>query len=177
MTFYEFIKENLIASLIGLVIFFLFLFFPILLIILPAIGYIYSQITETKPRYPTFDNFDVKSFPKNHHTNEISNYKPIRGNRLMSSAERNAYLASPSWQSLRQQVITRDKVCQLTGSSQNLEVHHITYDNLGAEYLEDLVLLSRKAHQFVHDYYGSYDRTNTYPIEPLKNNLILLNIS
>ena len=94
--------------------------------------------------------------------------RPIRGNRFMSTAERNAYLLSPKWKALRQLVIERDVVCQLTGDTTRLEVHHITYDNLGNEYLEDLVLLSRRAHQFVHDYYGSYDRNNTYPIEPLK---------
>ena len=94
--------------------------------------------------------------------------RPIRGNRLMSTAERNAYLLSPKWKALRKLVIERDVVCQLTGDTINLEVHHVTYDNLGNEYLEDLVLLSRRAHQFVHDYYGSYDRNNTYPIEPLK---------
>lgn len=90
--------------------------------------------------------------------------QPIRGNRFMSATERNAYLQSPQWKALRKLVIGRDKCCQLTGSITNLEVHHITYDNLGNEYLDDLVLLSRKAHQFVHDYYGSYDRTHTYPI-------------
>ena len=94
--------------------------------------------------------------------------RPIRGNRFMSTSERNAYLLSPQWKALRKLVIERDVVCQLTGDTTRLEVHHITYDNLGNEYLEDLVLLSRRAHQFVHDYYGSYDRTNTYPIEPLK---------
>ena len=94
--------------------------------------------------------------------------RPIRGNRFMSTSERNAYLLSPQWKALRKLVIERDVVCQLTGDTTNLEVHHITYDNLGNEYLEDLVLLSRRAHQFVHDYYDSYSRNNTYPIEPLK---------
>lgn len=96
--------------------------------------------------------------------------KPIRGNRFMPTAERNAYLLSPQWKALRKLVIARDKCCQLTGDVTKLEVHHITYDNLGNEYLDDLVLLSRRAHQFVHDYYGSYDRNNTYPItEKLRN--------
>ena len=93
-----------------------------------------------------------------------STAKPIRGNRLMSATERTAYLLSPQWKALRKLVIARDKCCQLTGDITDLEVHHITYDNLSNEYLEDLVLLSRKAHQFVHNYYGSYDRNNTYPI-------------
>ena len=104
-----------------------------------------------KNRPTTTDNTDVP-------------IRPIRGNRLMTTAERNAYLLSPQWKALRKLVIERDKCCQLTGDVTYLEVHHIHYDNLGNEYLDDLVLLSRRAHQFVHDYYGSYDRYNTYPI-------------
>jgi hypothetical protein len=162
MTTFEFIKANPIAALLGFVIFFSFLFFPILLLVVPVIGWVYIYFTEdrtTKPKQP------LSSTPQQ---TTLTNSRPIRGNRLMSTAERNAYLNSPQWQALRKLVIERDIVCQLTGDTTDLEVHHITYDNLSNEYLEDLVLLSRRAHQFVHDYYGSYDRNNTYPIEPLK---------
>lgn len=149
MNFYEFVTEHPLSALVGISFFFAFLFFPLLFLIPVAIYGIYSFI-----KTPSIE-LD---------TPQPNNVKPIRGNRLMTTAERNAYFNSPQWQTLRQQVKARDKVCQLTGATDNLEVHHITYDNLGNEYLDDLVLLSRKAHQFVHDYYGSYDRNNTYPI-------------
>ena len=149
MNFYEFVTEHPLSALVGISFFFAFLFFPLLFLIPVAIYGIYSFI-----KTPSIE-LD---------TPQPNNVKPIRGNRLMTTAERNAYFNSPQWQTLRQQVKARDKVCQLTGATDNLEVHHITYDNLGNEYLDDLVLLSRKAHQFVHDYYGSYDRNNIYPI-------------
>lgn len=149
MNFYEFVTEHPLSALVGISFFFAFLFFPLLFLIPVAIYGIYSFI-----KTPSIE-LD---------TPQPNNVKPIRGNRLMTTAERNAYFNSPQWQTLRQQVKARDKVCQLTGATDNLEVHHITYDNLGNEYLDDLVLLSRKAHQFVHDYYGSYDRNNTYSI-------------
>lgn len=149
MNFYEFVTEHPLSALVGISFFFAFLFFPLLFLIPVAIYGIYSFI-----KTPSIE-LD---------TPQPNNVKPISGNRLMTTAERNAYLLSPQWKALRQQVIQRDQVCQLTGATDNLEVHHITYDNLGNEYLEDLVLLSRKAHQFIHDYYGSYDRTHTYPI-------------
>ncbi len=149
MNFYEFVTEHPLSALVGISFFFAFLFFPLLFLIPVAIYGIYSFI-----KTPSIE-LD---------TPQPNNVKPIRGNRLMTTAERNGYFNSPQWQTLRQQVKARDKVCQLTGATDNLEVHHITYNNLGNEYLDDLVLLSRKAHQFVHDYYGSYDRNNTYPI-------------
>ena len=159
MTTFQFIKENPIAAVLGLVLFFSFLFFPILVLVVLAVSWIYTYFTENKITK------SKQSFPHSTTQQPTSTYsRPIRGNRLMTTAERNAYFNSPQWQTLRQQVKARDKVCQLTGATDNLEVHHITYDNLGNEYLDDLVLLSRKAHQFVHNYYGSYDRNNTYPI-------------
>lgn len=158
MTPIEFIKANPFTAVLAVVILFFLLFFPVLVIVLVVAGFIYERFfiepTSIK-QYPHYDPLDQLNIPYS---------RPIRGNRLMSTAERNAYLQSPQWKALRQQVIQRDKVCQLSGATDNLEVHHITYDNLGNEYLDDLVLLSRKAHQFIHDYYGSYDRTHTYPI-------------
>lgn len=153
MTTFEFFKAYPISAVLGIAVFFLLLFFPIIIIGLAVTGFLYNYFTSVK---------SPAVFTDNRQNN--CNTKPLRGNRLMTNKERNAYLLSPQWQALRQQVKARDKVCQLTGATHDLEVHHIHYDSLGNEYLDDLVLLSRKAHQFVHDYYGSYDRMNTYPI-------------
>ena len=158
MTPIEFLKTHPFTAILAVAILFFLLFFPILIVVLAVAGFIYERFF-AKPvpikQSPYYNPLDQLNIPYS---------RPIRGNRLMTTAERNAYFNSTEWQSLRQQVKVRDKVCQLTGATDNLEVHHITYDNLGNEYLDDLVLLSRKAHQFVHDYYGSYDRYNTYPI-------------
>ena len=145
----------------------------LLLILLALIIFIYIKSDEI------IDNIDEIAKRQSQRPSAAdSTAKPIRGNIHMSIKERNAYLLSPQWKALRKLVIARDKCCQLTGDITDLEVHHITYDNLGNEYLEDLVLLSRRAHQFVHDYYGSYDRNNTYLItEKLKTAYALSNLN
>lgn len=157
-------KESPITAILLIIGFILFFIQPLILLVIAGIIWIFTEwVPAQKHKEPQYPLASTDYRP------DKSSYYPIRGNRLMSTAKRNAYLASPKWKALRQQVIQRDKVCQLSGTTTNLEVHHITYDNLGNEYLEDLVLLSRKAHQFTHDYYGSYDRNNTYPItESLK---------
>lgn len=138
--------------------------FIILMIIAPNLA---NEVQEHLNKQNTYASTDS---PEPIRT--LESVRAPRGNPYMSNAERNAYLQSPKWKALRQQIIERDKVCKLTGDTNNLEVHHIHYDNLGDEYLDDLVLLSRKAHQAVHEYYGSYDRTGYYDITPLKNTKI-----
>jgi 5-methylcytosine-specific restriction endonuclease McrA len=59
------------------------------------------------------------------------------------------YLNSDAWRSIRAQVIHRDRGrcrCGADGS----DVHHLTYQNLGNEKLEDLILLCRECHQTEH---------------------------
>lgn len=67
------------------------------------------------------------------------------------------YLASPHWQRTRARAleaaaeqcewISSDGRCQ---STKNLNVHHLTYENLGAEKPEDLQVLCRRHHEQVH---------------------------
>lgn len=40
--------------------------------------------------------------------------------------------------------------CELCGSAKNLQVHHITYENLGYEPLDDLLVVCRKCHEELH---------------------------
>ena len=80
----------------------------------------------------------------------------------MSNEEKQAYLKSDKWKQLCKQVKERDgNKCVISGETNNLEVHHLNYINLGNERLDDLVTLSRKYHQLQHDHYG-YDRTTIY---------------
>lgn len=62
-------------------------------------------------------------------------------------------LASPHWWSIRRRVLTRDRyVCQgcLEEGAGPLDVHHITYRNLGSELAHQLVTLCRDCHERVH---------------------------
>jgi 5-methylcytosine-specific restriction endonuclease McrA len=71
------------------------------------------------------------------------------------------YLKSQKWKKMKKFIHFRDGVCQLCGSDKNLEVHHITYDRLGDENPDDLILLCRTCHQDIHDALG-YDRNKRY---------------
>jgi len=59
------------------------------------------------------------------------------------------HLASEKWQRMRAEVISRDKG-RCTCGAKGTDVHHLTYENLGQEELEDLILLCRSCHQKEH---------------------------
>lgn len=61
------------------------------------------------------------------------------------------YLASPEWRKKRnQRIILDDNQCQICGSKINLEVHHLTYDRVFNEDVDDLITLYGKCHRMVH---------------------------
>ena len=69
---------------------------------------------------------------------------------------KNSYYDSLKWSHIRDLIHKRDKNCQRCESVDNLNVHHIIYDNFGNEkdHLEDLVLLCRKCHKTLHNKYS-----------------------
>ena len=63
--------------------------------------------------------------------------------------------------------------CESCGSNVQLQCHHITYERLTRERIDDLVILcggSNGCHQRIHDILG-YDRTTEYPISVLKDSI------
>lgn len=61
------------------------------------------------------------------------------------------YLKSRQWQEKRTVRIMLDgKVCQECGSAINLQVHHLTYDNIPNEDLSDLITLCKTCHTKLH---------------------------
>lgn len=152
---FSFLKNPLYA-IIAIAVVAAFLFFPILLVLLFFAGWIYETFIKKKE---PIEIKPVRTTPSSYSSPNLDRWTTERYH---------TYLKSPEWKEKVLKVKARDQVCQLTGATTNLEVHHITYDRLGNEDLSDLVLLCREAHQLVHDYYGSYSRDNTYPIEPLK---------
>jgi 5-methylcytosine-specific restriction endonuclease McrA len=156
MNIWNLLKKHPFYSIVAITIFVTVLFFPIILILLFFVGWFKDYIIDGRRDKPTKPS---RTTPSTYSSPNLDRWTTTRYH---------TYLKSPEWKSLVLRVKYRDQVCQLTGSTDNLEVHHITYDRLGNEDLSDLVLLSRSAHQFVHDYYGSYSRNNTYPITNLK---------
>lgn len=61
------------------------------------------------------------------------------------------YLRSPHWLAFKEGYFKRHKGrCFVTDTYLNIDLHHITYKNLGAEKDEDVVPLCHSAHEFVH---------------------------
>lgn len=67
------------------------------------------------------------------------------------SAVYEAYLRSPGWAMRRQAVMEREHGnCQGCRKRRAVDVHHLTYANVMAEFLFELVALCRQCHERVH---------------------------
>lgn len=61
------------------------------------------------------------------------------------------YIASPEWKKKRDERIKLDNnQCQICGSKTKLEVHHLTYDRVFQEDMDDLITLCDRCHRKVH---------------------------
>ena len=75
----------------------------------------------------------------------------LRENYDSSKIDHHEYLKTEAWQERRFNTFKRDGFqCVCCGAAKNLEAHHITYKNLGAELQSDLVTLCRKCHEDIH---------------------------
>jgi 5-methylcytosine-specific restriction endonuclease McrA len=62
------------------------------------------------------------------------------------------YIRSREWYIKAGEAKARAKFrCQICNSQSRLETHHRTYENLGCEQPEDLIVLCRKCHEKFHD--------------------------
>jgi hypothetical protein len=60
-------------------------------------------------------------------------------------------LRSPEWQARRKHELQRaGNKCQLCSGRHRLEVHHNTYERVGAEWSTDLIVLCRACHGWHH---------------------------
>jgi hypothetical protein len=63
-----------------------------------------------------------------------------------------AYLLTPEWFAKRDAVMRRDNAtCQYCGKRAT-QVHHLTYDNIYNERMEDLVAICKPCHEKIHSY-------------------------
>ena len=71
--------------------------------------------------------------------------------RLKYKAAYADYLGTDHWQTVRRQkIMAAGFQCERCGSSDALQVHHLTYENRGAERLEDLEVLCGQCHIVQH---------------------------
>ncbi|PZV19176.1 MAG: hypothetical protein DCF22_00480 [Leptolyngbya sp.] len=60
------------------------------------------------------------------------------------------YISSPEWKQKRQRVIERDGCkCRTCWESEDLEVHHVSYERLFNEDLDDLITLCHQCHEAI----------------------------
>jgi 5-methylcytosine-specific restriction endonuclease McrA len=72
---------------------------------------------------------------------------PDRPDKPTLSEEYRAYLASPAWDRTRRAALDRARwKCAVCGLGHDLEIHHKTYERLGAEAWGDLICLCRLCH-------------------------------
>ena len=61
------------------------------------------------------------------------------------------YMKSREWLVARARRIFIDRgMCRVCGSRHNLEVHHLSYRNLGREKMKDLITLCKMHHRMFH---------------------------
>jgi hypothetical protein len=73
----------------------------------------------------------------------------------MSHVAYQDYLASEAWRARRRIMLKRSfHKCQVCGASDQLQIHHRTYDRLGNERPEDLTVLCGSCHTLFHQHRG-----------------------
>lgn len=62
------------------------------------------------------------------------------------------YMESDEWKAVRGKRMKLDRFqCTMCGTAKNLTVHHITYERLGREDMDDLITLCKDCHAKVHE--------------------------
>jgi hypothetical protein len=61
------------------------------------------------------------------------------------------HLASPQWQELRRRVFERSRgLCEGCGQNKAVQVHHLSYDHMGDEFLFELAAVCLTCHERIH---------------------------
>lgn len=69
----------------------------------------------------------------------------------LSSKRYTEYINSRQWKQRAAAMVARANFrCQRCGSTRTLNVHHLTYEHLGDEWPQDLIVLCRKCHKEEH---------------------------
>jgi len=106
--------------------------------------------------YSYYDDEDYEAIPE---------WKLYTGNPMYIPAPlKRQYLNSIEWEALKllRLIIAKDQ-CECCGATSQLELHHITYERLTCEDIDDLRVVCRSCHQNIHEALGM-DRTTKYPI-------------
>jgi len=109
----------------------------------------------------------VKSTPKTQAELNRIFVTPVEihnGNKYMSAEDKATYMQSNKWLALKYQRLSiANNGCETCGLTTSLQLHHITYTNLGDENINDLRIQCNTCHSNLHIKLG-YDRNTLYPI-------------
>ncbi len=109
------------------------------------------------------------SVPYSDSTPEV---EPIKQLMFISAKDKLEYMQSDKWRALKfSRLMIAQYKCESCGSFDNLNLHHITYERLTQEAIEDVAILCggiNGCHQKLHNLLG-YDRTTLYPISTIKD--------
>ena len=97
---------------------------------------------------------------------------PIKQLMFISAKDKLEYMQSEKWRTLKfYRLMIAQYKCESCGSFNNLNLHHITYERLTQELIEDVAILCggiNGCHTKLHNILG-YDRTTLYPISAIKD--------
>lgn len=78
---------------------------------------------------------------------------------IRDDARYRAHIQSPEWRAFRAEVIkARGGKCEICPSWSRLQVHHLTYERLGAELPGDVLVVCQECHEALH---GRFDAATT----------------
>ena len=122
-----------------------------------------------KIEQPKVDESKPKPKFKFNYTDSTTEVDPKRQLMFISAEDKLEYMQSEKWRTLRfSRLMIAQYKCESCGSFHNLNLHHITYERLTQEELEDVAILCEVCHTKLHNLLG-YDRTTLYPISILKD--------
>lgn len=103
------------------------------------------------------------------YTDSTPDLTPTKVLMFISAEEKLAYMQTKQWSELKEHRlrIAQNK-CEHCGSTNKLHLHHVTYERLTQEHIEDVVILCEECHNKVHFILG-YNRTTLYPISTIKD--------
>ena len=142
------------------------------MLIIPAIilGFIYiisTALTDNPSMLTNLfqpDNKDTQPLESVHPLNPIPATNPLTDTMFISAKIKAEYMQSVEWKQLKaDRLAVANYKCESCGSEHNLELHHITYEQLTAEHIDDLRILCNICHNKLQAQLG-YDRKTLYPI-------------
>ena len=165
-------RQEFLATTVIFIVVVAFNIHPMLIIPVILLGFIYLMFTALDDNPSMFTNLFQPDDKDKRILESVRTLKPtpatnpLTDTMFISAAEKAKYMKSIKWHSLKQQRLAiANYQCESCSSAKQLELHHVTYQRLTVENLEDIRIQCNSCHNKVHNELG-YDRQTYYPIKP-----------